>query len=123
MTQVRVNGLLMAPDLPALRRQVLEHGPARGWWLCWRGGVRHPGQAAAEAAVSGRADRDFGQDASFVFCLTAIALKLAGVISWSWWWVLSPLWISGLLAAAVLCAGKAPFRDQRKQTHASASSP
>jgi len=23
-----------------------------------------------------------------------IALKLTGVITWSWWWVLSPLWIS-----------------------------
>jgi len=27
-----------------------------------------------------------------------IVLKLIGVITWSWWWVLSPLWISaGLL--------------------------
>jgi hypothetical protein len=23
-----------------------------------------------------------------------IVLKLTGVIAWSWWWVLSPLWIS-----------------------------
>jgi len=23
-----------------------------------------------------------------------IGLKLGGVIDWSWWWVLSPLWIS-----------------------------
>ena len=23
-----------------------------------------------------------------------IILKLVGVIDWSWWWVLSPLWIS-----------------------------
>lgn len=23
-----------------------------------------------------------------------IALKLTGVIDWSWWWVLSPIWIS-----------------------------
>jgi hypothetical protein len=46
---------------------------------------------------------DFGQDACFVFSLTTTALKLAGVITWSWWWVLSPLWISGLLAAVVLC--------------------
>lgn len=43
------------------------------------------------------------QDAWFFFFLTAIALKLAGVISWSWWWVLSPLWIDGLVAVAVLC--------------------
>ena len=44
-----------------------------------------------------------GQDACFVFSLTAMALKLAGVITWSWWWVLSPLWISAGLAVAELC--------------------
>ena len=32
-----------------------------------------------------------------------IVLKLTGVIDWSWWWVLSPLWISGILLAPVLC--------------------
>ena len=26
-----------------------------------------------------------------------IILKLCGVITWSWWWVLSPLWISAIL--------------------------
>ena len=31
-----------------------------------------------------------------------IGLKLTGYISWSWWWVLSPLWISVLLAIAFL---------------------
>lgn len=25
--------------------------------------------------------------------LLFIALKLTGIIAWSWWWVLSPLWI------------------------------
>jgi membrane protein YdbS with pleckstrin-like domain len=30
-----------------------------------------------------------------------IALKLCGVITWSWWWVLSPIWM-GLGLAAVL---------------------
>ena len=29
--------------------------------------------------------------------LVFIALKLTGHINWSWLWVLSPLWISGLL--------------------------
>lgn len=28
-----------------------------------------------------------------VLCLIFIVLKLTGLISWSWWWVLSPLWI------------------------------
>lgn len=31
-----------------------------------------------------------------------VALKLTGVIAWSWWWVLSPLWIPLALAAVVL---------------------
>lgn len=26
-----------------------------------------------------------------------ITLKLCGIIAWSWWWVLSPLWISAIL--------------------------
>jgi hypothetical protein len=26
-----------------------------------------------------------------------IGLKLTGQITWSWWWVLSPLWISALI--------------------------
>ena len=39
----------------------------------------------------------------FVSMLTIvfIALKLIGVIAWSWWWVLSPLWISALLGLTV----------------------
>ncbi|ACU71920.1 hypothetical protein Caci_3011 [Catenulispora acidiphila DSM 44928] len=31
-----------------------------------------------------------------------IALKLTHVLSWSWWWVLSPLWISAAAAIAVI---------------------
>ena len=30
-----------------------------------------------------------------------IVLKLVGVISWSWWWVLAPLWIP--VAIYLLC--------------------
>lgn len=47
----------------------------------------------------------------FVGMLTIvfITLKLVGAIDWSWWWVLSPLWISAILfllivAAAILIA-------------------
>ena len=32
-----------------------------------------------------------------------VGLKLTGVIEWSWWWVLSPIWIS--FAVAVLIVG------------------
>lgn len=31
-----------------------------------------------------------------------ITLKLLGKIMWSWWWVLSPLWISFLLVTAII---------------------
>ena len=38
-----------------------------------------------------------------------IILKLCGIIAWSWWWVLSPLWISAIgwviLVVIVLLAG------------------
>ena len=36
--------------------------------------------------------------------LTFIILKLVGVIDWSWWWVLSPIWIPVvlLMAASIL---------------------
>ena len=29
-----------------------------------------------------------------------VGLKLTHVISWSWWWVLSPIWISALIGLA-----------------------
>ena len=31
-----------------------------------------------------------------------ITLKLIGKIDWSWWWVMSPLWISALLVIGIL---------------------
>jgi hypothetical protein len=31
-----------------------------------------------------------------------IVLKLVGAISWSWWWVLSPLWIPLIVLAIFL---------------------
>ena len=34
-----------------------------------------------------------------------IALKLCGVITWSWWWVLSPIWMGLGLAAVLLTIG------------------
>ncbi|MGE4429073.1 MAG: hypothetical protein AB7G37_21695 [Solirubrobacteraceae bacterium] len=34
--------------------------------------------------------------------LVFIVLKLTGVIAWSWWWVLSPLWIGFLLWVVIL---------------------
>lgn len=34
--------------------------------------------------------------------ITFIVLKLTNVIKWSWWWALSPLWISALLGLGVI---------------------
>jgi hypothetical protein len=33
-----------------------------------------------------------------------ITLKLLGKITWSWWWVLSPLWISFVVVGTVIIA-------------------
>lgn len=40
----------------------------------------------------------------FVGLLTIlfIGLKLTGYIAWSWWWVLSPIWISAALVIAII---------------------
>jgi hypothetical protein len=37
-----------------------------------------------------------------VLLVVFIVLKLCGVIAWSWWWVLSPLWITLAIALIVL---------------------
>jgi hypothetical protein len=41
---------------------------------------------------------------SFTGALTIlfIGLKLTNVITWSWWWVLSPIWISLSIALFIL---------------------
>ena len=43
-----------------------------------------------------------GGSFSVMLTLLFIALKLIGVISWSWWWVLSPIWISLIVAVFIL---------------------
>jgi hypothetical protein len=47
---------------------------------------------------------NLGQDLSLIALPTFIVLKLVGVITWSWWWVLSPMWIGGILLVIWLCA-------------------
>ena len=34
-----------------------------------------------------------------------IALKLTGFITWSWWWVVSPIWITIVLVIIILTVG------------------
>ena len=44
-----------------------------------------------------------------VALLVLVALRLARVIRWSWWWALSPLWIGGFLVALVAGAALAVY--------------
>lgn len=42
-----------------------------------------------------------------------IVLKLTGVIDWSWWWVMAPLWIGVsivVLVAVVIVLVRKPWR-------------
>lgn len=45
-----------------------------------------------------------------------VGLKLTDNIDWSWWWVLSPLWITGLFVVAILLAAFGfVMHDERKR--------
>ena len=37
-----------------------------------------------------------------VLTIVFIVLKLLGKLDWSWWWVLSPLWISVVILLAII---------------------
>ena len=45
-----------------------------------------------------------GGGISFMSLLTIVFIvsKLCGVIKWSWWWVLAPMWIPALLIIVTL---------------------
>lgn len=52
-----------------------------------------------------------------VLTIVFIVLKLVGVISWSWVWVLAPLWISfviGILFAVIAIAVINGIHDDRR---------
>lgn len=46
-----------------------------------------------------------GTSISTLLTVLFVALKLTGVISWSWWWVVSPLWISWGLIIILFTTG------------------
>lgn len=50
----------------------------------------------------------------FVGLLTIlfIALKLTGYIDWSWWWVLSPLWIAAIMGLGVIAGAFILFSNR-----------
>ena len=49
-------------------------------------------------------NKDRGSGISFagVLAIVFIVLKLTGYISWSWWWVLAPIWIPAAIAVVTL---------------------
>jgi hypothetical protein len=50
------------------------------------------------------ADKTTSSGISLCSLLTVafVVLKLCGTIGWSWWWVLSPLWIPWAIAFVVM---------------------
>jgi hypothetical protein len=42
------------------------------------------------------------QELVSIGALALIVLKLTSVINWSWWWVLSPMWISGVMGVLAI---------------------
>ena len=46
-------------------------------------------------------EKSSGLTLADLFLVAFVTLKLIGVISWSWWWVLSPIWISMIIALVV----------------------
>lgn len=49
-----------------------------------------------------------------VLTIAFIVLKLTGYIAWSWWWVLSPLWIPVLFTLVFMVVGFFVFLAFRK---------
>jgi hypothetical protein len=47
-----------------------------------------------------------GGGIGFVGLLTIlfIGLKLTGYITWSWWWVLAPVWVSAAIVGLIVLA-------------------
>lgn len=39
-----------------------------------------------------------------LLAIVFIALKLVGILDWSWWWVLSPIWIGAIVGVTVCVA-------------------
>jgi hypothetical protein len=56
---------------------------------------RHPQR---KQQIVDKLPRSNGLNLGTVLLIIFIVLKLTGAIAWSWLWVLSPLWISVLLA-------------------------
>ena len=58
-------------------------------------------------------NRDSGITLSLLLVLF-VGLKLAGIISWSWWWVLSPIWMPLLLIGFILVLICVIYKHKKK---------
>ena len=47
-------------------------------------------------------EKQYGTDFLEHLAILLIALKLCGVIDWSWWLVLVPLWIGGVMLLVIV---------------------
>ena len=45
---------------------------------------------------------NFDLSVGTILSITFVVLKLIGIISWSWWWIFSPLWVSVIIGLIVL---------------------
>ena len=55
-----------------------------------------------------------GPSLATLLLILFITLKLTGIISWSWWWVLSPVWISvGIVAIVVVIIGTMVYLKEK----------
>lgn len=88
---VAVLGLVVWAMWPAFKAKALK---AWAWVKSFR--------ADTKGSTSPQASGGIG-----IFGLLTVAfvvLKLTGYIAWSWWWVLSPLWLPSLILLAIALA-------------------
>jgi hypothetical protein len=105
--QVRVPGLLGTAVQVALIALKLAGVIGWSWWWIlapfW-GSILMYSAGYPRSATSGQGSsrqlRIPGQLA--LAAIPLIALKLAGIIGWSWWWVLAPLWGSVVIFVALI---------------------
>ena len=55
-----------------------------------------------------------GGSITIMLTVLFIALKLIGLISWSWWWVLSPIWITFAIGVLVLIPCYVVYKYHKK---------
>lgn len=58
---------------------------------------------------------NYGLNLGEVLLVVFIVLKLTNVIDWSWWWVLSPVWI-GLITITVIL-GSIVIKVWKRRNH------